>query len=151
MIYRRKQQGECEKLAPKGLAEESKMLGANEQKSGIPRTRIIEGCGQQGSCGPPVGKNQDEGRGHPSQENGCGLFPRIVKKNGDGTNRIDPEDLTETSNGVQGSAETSNGEKRIPRTRIIEVCGQQGICGPPVGKNGCGSLPRDCQEKRGWN
>ncbi len=86
------------------------MLGANEQKSGIPRTRIIEECGQ-GSCGPPVGKNQDEGRWHPSQENGE-LFPMIVKNNGDGTNRIDPVDLTETSNGVQGSAETSNGEKR---------------------------------------
>ncbi len=80
-----------------------------------------------------MGKIQDEGCGHPSQENGCGLFITIVKKNGDGTNRIDPENLTETSNGVQGSAETSNGEKRIPRTRIIEGCGQQGSFGPPVG------------------
>jgi hypothetical protein len=86
----------------------------------------------------------------------------IVKKKGDGTNRIDPEDFTETSNGVQGSAEISNGEKRIDfkgagskdlaekseklrvieskaggqGMRIIEGCGQLWSCGFPVGKGG---------------
>jgi hypothetical protein len=148
-----------EGVGPKGLAENSKMLGANKSKSGIPGTRIIEGCGQQGSGGPPVGKIQEEGCGHPSRENGWGSSRVIVRENGDGTNRRDPEDFTEISNGVQGIAEISNGSKRIgidgvgsknlaenskmlranepkyggPGTRIIE-----GSCGPPVGK--CGGM-----------
>jgi hypothetical protein len=152
------------RIDPEDFTETSNgVQGSSETSNGEKRrTRIIEGCGQQGSGGPPVGKNQDEGRGHPSQENGCGLLPMIVKKKEDGTNRIYPEDFTETSNGVQGSAEISNGEKRIDfkgagskdlaekseklrvieskaggqGMRIIEGCGQLWSCGFPVGKGG---------------